>query len=240
MTGRRAYLLSQAEFSTVRATLAGLQHAPFAPTPAPTVTSTVQATLAATVSLWWRAKGGFVQAAMFDDGLHGDGAAADGVYGVVLGPFPAGKVIEYYAQATNGVVRLSFLPKTAEQASLFFQVGWPQGSSPTRINEFVAQNTSVIANLAGSDANYPGFDYAGFHFDLNLGPVADFILQPANGVFWDFGAAAFDAHGASTATATLPPVPALVGYQLRFQYTVMSSTLAPVAVSDVLAVSIQP
>jgi hypothetical protein len=39
---------------------------------------------------------------MFDDGLHNDGAANDGVYGAILPPQPNNTVIEFYVQATDG------------------------------------------------------------------------------------------------------------------------------------------
>ncbi len=43
----------------------------------------------------------FGTAAMTDDGLQGDGALGDGIYGAVLPPMPAGTIVEFYLQAED-------------------------------------------------------------------------------------------------------------------------------------------
>src|SRR5207244_10349214 len=43
----------------------------------------------------------FSSAPMLDDGAHGDGVAADGLYGAVLPPAANGTVIEFYVQAID-------------------------------------------------------------------------------------------------------------------------------------------
>jgi hypothetical protein len=45
----------------------------------------------------------FSSTSMFDDGLHNDGVAGDGIYGAVLLPEGNRTVIEFYASATDGV-----------------------------------------------------------------------------------------------------------------------------------------
>jgi len=39
--------------------------------------------------------------AMYDDGSHGDGSAGDGVFGVQIGPFPAGTKVDYQVRVTD-------------------------------------------------------------------------------------------------------------------------------------------
>jgi Lamin Tail Domain/CotH kinase protein/Bacterial TSP3 repeat len=59
-----------------------------------------------TVRLHWRIDASippaFTVQNMFDDGLHADGAAGDGIYGLVLGAFPNGSVVEFYVEAQDG------------------------------------------------------------------------------------------------------------------------------------------
>ncbi len=43
----------------------------------------------------------FTLASMFDDGQHGDGAAGDRIFGVVLPPMPNNTLIEFYVQASD-------------------------------------------------------------------------------------------------------------------------------------------
>lgn len=59
---------------------------------------------------------------MFDDGLHGDGPAADGVYGVVLPAQPSESVVAYWINARDGAGTTERFPYTAEpeQALAYF------------------------------------------------------------------------------------------------------------------------
>jgi len=59
----------------------------------------------------------FVSAVMFDDGVHGDGAAGDGIYGVVLPAMPNDTLIEFYVQATDSGSRSRTWPAPALNAS---------------------------------------------------------------------------------------------------------------------------
>ncbi len=43
----------------------------------------------------------FASTNLFDDGAHGDGAARDGLYGVILPPAARGTVVEFYLEATD-------------------------------------------------------------------------------------------------------------------------------------------
>ena len=153
--GRAGYLSTYPDLTAPRAALAGLQHQPAAPFPTQSVTITVLASgPSATVSLWSRLVGPFTEAPMFDDGAHGDGAANDGVWGVILPPLQPGALLEYYVQAATPAGALTFLPKTAEHQSNWFQVGWPTGTSDISINELLAVNNSVIQDPAGEWDDY--------------------------------------------------------------------------------------
>ena len=88
-----------------------LEVAHFPPVPKPTEPVAVTArvvdeTNEVTAVLYYRshsstAPPSFSTTNMLDDGLHGDGAAGDGVYGAIVPPFANGTVIEFYVQATD-------------------------------------------------------------------------------------------------------------------------------------------
>ncbi|MBL8756719.1 MAG: CotH kinase family protein [Planctomycetes bacterium] len=138
------YLTSTTDTYTqqVRPTLTNLLHSPSSPTPNQSIQFTVQATGAASVNLYWRRIGEFLKAPMFDDGLHGDGAAADGTWGVSIPGQQPGALVDYYAEgiASGGGAR--YLPYTAECERYCpkVQIAWPVVSSPITINEILAQN----------------------------------------------------------------------------------------------------
>jgi hypothetical protein len=77
----------------------------------------------------------FATTVMLDDGLHGDGLANDGLFGVQLPAQPDGTVVEYYVRATGGgnLVRTSPAPLIGgeQSANALFQVDdSPDGSLP--------------------------------------------------------------------------------------------------------------
>jgi hypothetical protein len=76
-------------------------------------------------TLFYRIDGaaGFTSKPMFDDGLHGDGAAGDGKYGAALDPLAGGDfsralnnldVVEYYVDATDAASNAHTWPAPAE------------------------------------------------------------------------------------------------------------------------------
>ncbi len=83
----------------------------------------------ATVSLFHRVDGSpsFTQSPMFDDGLHGDGFAGDGVYAAILPPQPDDTVVEFYVHAIDAALNARTYPApsqpTGEQlTNLLYQV----------------------------------------------------------------------------------------------------------------------
>ncbi len=142
---RFAFLDTNSYLTAARATLSNLAHSPAAPNPTQAITFTVQASSLATgVNLWWRTLGQFQKLPMFDDGAHGDGAAADGIWGVSLAAQAPGALLDYYAEAVTTTGAASYEPFTAEleRACPKVQIDWPVAASPITVNEFVAQNVT--------------------------------------------------------------------------------------------------
>jgi len=81
---------------------------------------------------------------MFDDGLHQDGAANDGLYGVELPSVTENTVIEYYIEAIDNDATSSHSP-ICDFRRLYI------GSSnlPLKINELMPANNSTIDDEAG-------------------------------------------------------------------------------------------
>lgn len=61
--------------------------------------------------------GPFIAIPMLDDGQHGDGLAADGLYGIEIGPDPAGTVVEFYVSARDADGRERTWPAPALNTS---------------------------------------------------------------------------------------------------------------------------
>jgi len=132
--------------------------------PVGTVTATNQPWLTATVAssgdgiqsvwLYHRPKpyGKFSYVQMYDDGAHGDGAAADGVFGAQATNYPAGSKVRYYveARAANAAHAAAFSPPRAEQETYSYRVAvLTATNSPVILNEFMADNTLTYADPQG-------------------------------------------------------------------------------------------
>lgn len=142
---RSAFLSTHAYVAANRATLTNLAHSPVQPNPTQAITFTVQASSVATgVNLYWRRLGAFQKVAMFDDGAHGDGLAADGTWGVSIAAQQPGALVDYYVEAVTATGAASYEPYTAEAERYCpkVQIDWPVVASPIVINEFCAQNTT--------------------------------------------------------------------------------------------------
>ena len=143
LDARRAYLLGRADVKAAAPTLSNLMLNPAKPDP------TQQAWVTAKISkgsraatLYWRVKGPYIEAPMFDDGKHRDGKPNDGVYGAAIGPQAPASRVEYYVSATSPAPSnsMTFLPRTTGTRPPFYQVQWPSRPSPITINELVAKN----------------------------------------------------------------------------------------------------
>lgn len=107
-------------------------------------------------TLFYRQKGVWLEAAMADDGMHGDGQANDGVWG---GKVPAGtglpaEQIQYYVSAASPAGALAFAPPTAAFQAPSFRLGFPTGSSPLKINEVLAINQNGIRDEQGETEDW--------------------------------------------------------------------------------------
>ncbi|MCC7502106.1 MAG: lamin tail domain-containing protein, partial [Flavobacteriales bacterium] len=100
------------------------------------------------VSLFWCPQlwGSFERLAMFDDGLHDDGASGDGTYGASIPGQNAGSWVRYYveAKANNTALSASYAPPGAEHDVFVYQVQLPPPPQPSVvINEVMAKNVST-------------------------------------------------------------------------------------------------
>ncbi|MBM4063709.1 MAG: lamin tail domain-containing protein, partial [Planctomycetes bacterium] len=113
------------------------------------VRATVTGTPAiAAVELRVSVAGPFAVSAMYDDGLHHDGAAGDGVYGgsfVAPGPL---QLMRYYVHAKNTAGTVQVHPVEAEHRFHSVRVG---GGTPTgvlRLSEILADNETIDVDEA--------------------------------------------------------------------------------------------
>jgi hypothetical protein len=90
-----------------------------------------------TVRLWFRthnttSPGAFISTNMFDDGLHRDSLAGDGVYGAVLPAMADGTIVEFYLEAVDAGARTRTWPAPTVVAT-------DQTGPPTQSNNAVYQ-----------------------------------------------------------------------------------------------------
>ncbi len=88
--------------------------------------------------------GRFTRTEMFDDGVHADGAANDGVYGASIPAYGPGTWVRYYveARANNAAQSAAFWPEGAEHDVFVYQVALTSVASDVVINELVAANNA--------------------------------------------------------------------------------------------------
>ncbi|MCA8970524.1 MAG: CotH kinase family protein [Planctomycetes bacterium] len=143
--GRFAYLSQHPDVARIGVHVSNLTHSPASPTTSDPILVSVSAPSAAKVTLFWRYRGPWTEAPMFDDGQHGDGAAHDGVWAATLAAQTAGTRIEYYAAAeTASGVWTDWTNYGNGYQKPSFSVQWDTRPSPVLINEFLAQNNTVI------------------------------------------------------------------------------------------------
>ena len=99
------------------------------------------------VELFVDAGGGFQSQPMFDDGLHGDGAAGDSVFGAQIPPHASGTVVRYYAKATDDIGQTDTWPGSAPAEYRAYTVD--HTLPDLRINEILALNQTGITDEYG-------------------------------------------------------------------------------------------
>ena len=188
MDGRVAYLQSLPEWQYQAPQLNNPVHTPAVPAPGTEVVFTLELDAPAAAWLGWRSnfKEVFKYHPMFDDGLHGDGAAGDLVYGVAI-PVSAGGG-QYFFYAENDLAG-KFLPQKA--AHEFYLL--PTAANVV-INELMASNQSTVTDQDGEfDDWIELYNNSAQAIDLSGWHLTDDPLLPAkwtfpNGVFIDPGA----------------------------------------------------
>ncbi len=157
---RRAALLSDPEVAATAPSIQGVAASTDVPGASVFITATVTHTgPIASVYLYYQPSpsGQYLRTAMADDGLSGDGAAGDDVYGALLPVVGvAGQKVPYYVGATaqNAYLAQSFAPRRTELDPLILTFAGGSTSGPVVINEFLAKNDSVIQDPAGDYEDY--------------------------------------------------------------------------------------
>lgn len=139
---------------------------------------------------------------MFDDGMHNDMGAGDGLFGANIPGFAAGTYMRFYVEAiaNNAQKSVSYLPRGAEHDVFVYQVKSNNSSvvGPV-INEIVASNSSGASDQLGEYDDWielynnssNAVDLSGFFLSdniLNLDKweIPAGSILPANGymIFW--------------------------------------------------------
>ncbi|MEO0082006.1 MAG: CotH kinase family protein [candidate division WOR-3 bacterium] len=143
MNARTAWLLSRPEFQASAPVVSDASGAPYPARPNSHVQFLARIQGADSVWLGLRQNPAlrFVRAVMYDDGLHGDSSANDGLYGVRV-RLAAGNV-EYYVYAENPEAG-TFFPARAEREFLTLPV-----ANDVVLNEFMAINEKTVQDPSG-------------------------------------------------------------------------------------------
>jgi hypothetical protein len=84
---------------------------------------------------------------LYDDGLHGDGAAGDGTYGGRIRRPGAASTTSYFIRVTDASANVSHEPANAP--TYLWQIPGTFVAGPLAVNEIMASNASVITDPAG-------------------------------------------------------------------------------------------
>ncbi len=151
MDGRYTYLSTLTDFTNSRPTITAV--APVVETPLINgdvfITANVINTNTTGVFLGYRANErlAFIKTQMFDDGVHGDGAAGDNVYGASINV--SNVFMQYYVYAENNNVG-QFSPERAEHEFYSLNASYPTISpGDLVVNEIMAQNTVTVTDANG-------------------------------------------------------------------------------------------
>ncbi len=147
MNGRATYLLAQSDFTQVEPAISNIQVSNPSPNLNESLDFTADVTNANAVYFGYRTQNHapFVRYAMFDDGLHNDGAAGDGTYG--MDATMSTSFFQYYIYAENSGIG-KFSPVRAEHEYYSLNLNIPVAGDVV-INEVLA------SNLAG-DTDFDG------------------------------------------------------------------------------------
>jgi hypothetical protein len=159
VTNRYNFLSMHADVRPQAPVISAVTNSPVSPAPlqSATITARVLATTTNGMDSVWlyhrgAASGRFTAVQMFDDGAHNDGGAGDNVFGATTTNYPSGTKVRYYieARSANAAKAASFLPARAEHDTFTYRVSIPTATNtPVVINEFMASNTSTLADPQG-------------------------------------------------------------------------------------------
>lgn len=156
MGARNTWLTAQTDFTYPTPVISGIVSSTINPAmnTNDTITATVTNANINGVYLGYRydVKDAFKRTLMFDDGLHGDGAAADNVFGVEI-PVNS-SYVQYYIYAENNNAGI-FSPERAEYEyyTLFATISMLTPGDVS-INELLAMNTSTVTDPNGDYSDY--------------------------------------------------------------------------------------
>jgi hypothetical protein len=136
----------------VQPTITGIRRNPLSPTCSSTVYISARiadsdGTIAGAV-LVYSTDSSFHNLILYDDGLHGDSAAADGRFGAQIPAQATRTTVSYYLEAADNEGALVRYPITAPDDVLNYIVDRPPPR--TLVNEFMAQNNSTIQDEQGT------------------------------------------------------------------------------------------
>jgi len=187
VNARIAFLAAHPDINEVAPDISELQHSVQSPAVGTPVFVTARVTAAGAtvdhVTLYYREIGRFLSTPMFDDGMNGDGAAGDDVYGAQI-PVPgtAGGKLEYYVEAgvPSGIGGgLKFEPKYAEGRPAFLY--YPFGGMGIRFTEFMYSGNGDEYFELTNTSSAP-ISLGGWSFDDGSGMPGGFDLSGAGTV----------------------------------------------------------
>ncbi len=127
--------------------------------PIPSSTDTVIVSARATddhgvtgVELFVYSGSGFAAQAMFDDGLHGDGAAGNQIYGAIIPAKPNGTLVRYYIAAADTIAQTTTYPASAPADYVAYTVGYKPPA--IYVNEILASNLNGIVDELGQHEDW--------------------------------------------------------------------------------------
>lgn len=147
MNGRYTYLMSQSDFSATEPSISNVAASNENPNIGDKLTYTATVSNADEVYFRYRFKTNtpFEKALMYDDGMHGDGAANDGVYGIEININST--LLEFYFYAENSTIG-KFSPTNAEH-EFYSTKAVSKVIGDIVINEFLASNDITKADQDG-------------------------------------------------------------------------------------------
>jgi spore coat protein CotH len=149
MSSRATFLSSHTEFQQVPPVISNINYTPAIPNMGDTIwiTASISNTNYAYLGNRTATPLIFNKTTMFDDGLHNDGTAGDGVFGGFMIANSAQMQYYIYAENTNAGI---FSPERAEHVFYTILVSVPMAAPlDVTINEFMANNTSTVQEPNG-------------------------------------------------------------------------------------------